>query len=289
MAAHETMQLSNILSDLRNVGSDGVTKTASARSSGASQVPQARDELLAVLGEVNMSSKTAAAAPQNSAVAAVEKIASDLATGESAAIEKEAHFYGSAIADGFMSRIGQYEQASGGVKTASGGGIPTEAEFEKFAAENPELTKQAMDLGYRDGRAQVQELEKTAFAQGYNDTVAQIGELSKTAAGREKLAQVASQVRGDDMQKVAVELDAWSKTAEGAEAMPYVRQGYQDTTEKIAEAMPYVQQGYQDTTEKIAEANRGYAEAATEINKIASVCFNNGFNQTVGLLQNLSA
>jgi hypothetical protein len=271
MADHETMKLSNILADLRNVRSDGVTKTASADSPSASKVPQARDELLTVLREVDMSSKTAEAQPQNSAVDAVEKIASDLATGESAAIEKEAHLYGAALADGFMSRLGQHEQAAPGAKTASAGSVPTEDEFEKFAAANPDLTKQAMDLGYRDGMNQVQSLKKTAFDQGYNDSTAWIAEQSKTAAGRAKLARAASSTHDGGMQKIASDLDTWSKTAEGAEAMPFVTQGYQETHQKIA------------------EAKKGYAEAATEINKLAHSYHEAGFNQTVALLQNMSA
>lgn len=263
----EPMKLNNILADLKNVGPAGIEKAAAAPEAETPSVNDARGELLAALQDVDLSEKTAApAAEAQSAVEGVRKIASDMATSEAAALQKEAEFYGAAVADGFMARLGQYENAAPVTKVASDG-VPTDADFEKFAAENPGLTKQAMELGYRDGQNQVEMLKQAAYEQGYADTLVQIEELSKTAEGQEVLRQIAAEIEGQDQVKVASELEKWAQTEEGREAMPIVRQGYQDTMEKLSA----FQQGYQDT--------------ANEINKIASDTFARGFNDTIAVLQ----
>jgi hypothetical protein len=56
--------------------------------------------------------------------------------------------------------------------------------FEKFAAENPDLVKQAMDLGYRETREKLAAAAQDAYSEGYTKTAAVI----KTAA--EHCAQV---------------------------------------------------------------------------------------------------
>ena len=49
-----------------------------------------------------------------------------------------------------------------------------DASFEKFAAENPDLVKEAADLGFATTMGQLEKLAEAAYAQGWNSTVQQI-------------------------------------------------------------------------------------------------------------------
>lgn len=251
----ETMKLNDILSDLQNIGSSGVEKTAQAAPPAGQNVNNARSELVNALDSAMSTPKTASVAGDQTPVTdKVIKIASDLANSEGEALTKEAHVYGVAMADGFMERIGTYQEAAGNVKVASTGNA--EQDFEKFAAENPELTKQAVELGYLHGKQQIEQLKQASFQQGHSDGAAQIQELSQTPEGREKLAAIAQELGIDGQEKVAEDASAfekWAATPEGQEAMPHVE--------------------------------RGYADTATEINKLASETFDRGYNDTIRLLQ----
>lgn len=123
--------------------------------------------------------KTASAA---SPVEDLTKIAADLSKAEHEAITKEAQLYGAALCDGFMARASQYKEAAARVapspatsvaKTAAVAG-GTDEGFEKFAAENPELVKEAAELGYASTVAQLEKLAEAAYAKGWNTTVQQI-------------------------------------------------------------------------------------------------------------------
>lgn len=256
----EVMKLKDILSDLQNVGSSGMDKTAEVRKN-AVPVSTAKDELVAALNDATSAQKTASENAGEPVTDKLVKVAEDLATSEGEALVKEAHIYGAAVADGFMSRIGQYENAAGNTKVAS-----EEQTFEKFAEENPEITKQAVELGYQHGKLQIEQLKQAAFQQGYTDASAQINELSQTKEGQEKLAAIAQEMQGEQ-EKTASDLEKWAATPEGQKAMPHV------------------QTGYQETVEKLAEIDRGYREAAVEINKIASETFERGYNDTIKLLR----
>ena len=259
----ETMKLNDILSDLQNVGSSGMEKTAENAHAAGQTVKTARSELVQALDNAMATPKTAAVGDPTPVVEKVTKIASDLADSEGEALTKEAVLYGAAVADGFMARIGQYEQV--GTKTASA--ADGEQDFEKFAAENPEITKQAVELGYLHGKAQIEQLKQAAFESGYTDANADIEKLSQSDEGREKLAAIAEELEGKGHNKVASELEKWAATPEGQEAMPYVKLGYDETMEKLAA----VEQGYSDT--------------AGEINKLAEDVFVRGYNDTIKVLQ----
>lgn len=219
----ETMKLQDILSDLQNIGGSGVEKTAAQNTPPAGQtVKTARSELVEALDSAMTTPKVAEVVDATPMTDKVIKIASDLANSEGEALTKEAHIYGAAVADGFMARIGQYEQAAGNTKVASAG--EEEQDFEKFAAENPELTKQAVELGYLHGKTQIEQAKIASFNQGYTDGSAEIQELSKTAEGRVKLAQIAAEqtAASENQEKIAAE------TSE--------QRGYEDTI-RLLEAM----------------------------------------------------
>lgn len=247
------MELNEILTAIKGTQRNGMQKTASASSAKAPAPKTAQAQ-----AQLSQALKTALTPPQqtktaadnsNAAAPAIDtltKVASALANSDQEALIKEAQLYGAAVADGFMARIGQYEQAvmalPAQTKTASA--APTDAEFEKFAAENPELVKQAMEVGYRDGQQQIELLKQAAFTQGYNDARAQIIEAAKT--GKTKTAAAAAPAPAQD------DLDAQFKklaeTPEGREKLAAIKQGYDDTmTELTKMASETFDRGYQDT------------------------------------------
>lgn len=257
------MEIKNILADLQGLDDGGVEKTASASNDGhAVKTSTARDKLVSALDNVLSGGGEKTAAASAPATGELVKMASSLANSEGDALVKEAHVYGAAVADGFMARLGQYEQATQGMSTtkvASANGVPTEAEFEKFAQENPDLTKQAMELGYLHGKQQIEELKKLAFDQGYQDAEAEINELAKTAAGREKLAAISQELTKQAGYQPQNELEAaFNKLAETHEGQ-----------------------------EKLAAIRQGYADGMAEIEKTANDCFERGYNDTIRILQAL--
>lgn len=258
------MEIKHILADLQALDDGGVEKTASAENETPVKTSAARDKLMGALNDVlsDDSEKTAAASASAPATGELVKMAESLANSEGDALVKEAHLYGAAVADGFMARLGQYEHATQGMgttKVASADGVPTEAEFEKFAQENPDLTKQAMELGYHHGKQQIEELKKLAFAQGYADAESEINEMSKTAAGREKLAQIS-----DELTKTAA-IQQQNELGAAFNKLAETREGQ----------------------EKLAAIRRGYSDGMAEIEKTASDCFERGYNDTIRILRAL--
>ncbi len=164
------MELSQILNALSDEGqektaSENPTEGGSAAEGGLSA---ALDSALAATS-VEKTASVASSGPEND----LTKIASRLATAEQEALVKEAELYGAALCDGFMSRMGQYESHTGFGKTASANTV-TDASFTKFASENPALVKQAMELGYRETKAQLEKVAESAYHEGYEKTAAAI-------------------------------------------------------------------------------------------------------------------
>jgi len=196
--AKTTLKLNEILQDLKTVGSAGLEKTAGVQPQ-SKAVATARNELIGALNGAMTKTASAAPAPKQggAAVNQVLKIAGDLAASEQEALKKEAAFFGAAFMDGAIARLHQYEQATGNVKTASAP-VSAEAEFEKFAAENPELVREAVQLGYLHGKQQIEQIKQGALAQqnpgqikqaeeaqlvkaaqqGYQDTMQELTKLS---------------------------------------------------------------------------------------------------------------
>lgn len=158
-------------------------KTAAAKAAEKETVKTASDSRLsqaleAAISELNAGSEKTASAPGGaSPVDDITKIAARIATAEQEALKKEAELYGAALCDGFVTRMSQYERA-GVTKTASHSGPVNQQSFTKFASENPELVKQAMELGYRETKAQLEKVAQDAYAAGYQKTA----EAIKTAA-----------------------------------------------------------------------------------------------------------
>jgi hypothetical protein len=165
------MKLSDALGMIK-----GSEKTASAVAPSPSPTPgnDANERLKQALKEAT--APQAKTASESSPIADLTKIANDLSKAEHEALTKEAQLYGAALCDGFMARAAQYKEAADkavpAAKTAAAGGGHTD--FEKFASENPDLVKEAAELGYESTVLQLQKLASAAYDKGWNDTVEQI-------------------------------------------------------------------------------------------------------------------
>jgi hypothetical protein len=125
--------------------------------------------------------KTASEKAPASPVDDVMKVAEQLAGAEKEAALKEAQILGAAFADAAVARLGDWSKvASQMVATAPAvQAIPGNADFGKFAQQNPELVKQAAQLGYEAAKADLEKQAEDSYVQGYNDTV---DTIHKTAA-----------------------------------------------------------------------------------------------------------
>lgn len=169
------MKLSNALGLIK-----GGEKTASAGSPAPAPAPSssandAGERLKQALKEATAPEAQSKTASQSSPVEDLTKIAADLSASEHEAIKKEAAMYGAALCDGFMARAAQYKEAAARAtpaptKTAAA----NDESFEKFAAENPEMVKEAAELGYTSTSQQLEKLAEAAYAQGWNTGVQQI-------------------------------------------------------------------------------------------------------------------
>lgn len=265
-------ELNSILNSLKDIGGNGMQKTAATQST-AEKISAAEQDLVTALNSALASAneKTANRNDGNgkdaSATAELLKVASDLATADREGLMKEAELFGGAFADAVMQRLAQYDAAvlGEGEKTASDEGVTLE-EFEKWAQENPEEFQRNFEEGYKEAAATLQEAQRAeleklastpegrekiaAFEAGYNDTVAQLEKLASTPEGREKIAAF--------------------------------QQGYVDTMndlEKLASSP--------DGNEKIAALRAGYIHGAQMVEKLASDYYTRGYNDTVTLLQNM--
>ena len=173
------MKLSNALGLIKGgEKTASATAPAAAPSGSAASSNDAGERLKQALKEATApeATKTASA---SSPVEDLTKIAADLSKAEHEAITKEAQLYGAALCDGFMARAAQYKEAAAKAgpaptaKTAAAVAGGTE-DFEKFAAENPELVKEAAELGFTATMGQLEKLADAAYTKGWNVTVQQI-------------------------------------------------------------------------------------------------------------------
>lgn len=132
------------------------------------------DRLKQALAEAIAPAAQAKTASAPSPVADLTKIAADLSSAESDALIKEAQLYGAAVMDGIMARAAQYTEAAAKTAAALPAAPSSTETFDKFAAANPDLVKEAAELGYASTVAQLEKLNKLAEDKGWNDAVEQI-------------------------------------------------------------------------------------------------------------------
>lgn len=177
------MKLSDVLAKVSNSTAEKTAAAVPSTTPTVSTTPSndIADRLKVALKEATApdAQKTAAT---TSPVQDLVKIASDLSATEHDALVKEANLYGAAVADGFMLRLAQYNTASSQVAAAQP--TPTakvaaaDDSFEKFASENPEMVKEAAQLGYDSTMLQLQKLSQDAYDAGWNNTVAHVHKLA---------------------------------------------------------------------------------------------------------------
>lgn len=164
-------KLSTVLGTVKGNASE---KTASAGSLVTPSTNKTASDTAAVLkaalheataAPAATTEKKAASAP----IADLNKLASDAANSEHEALVKEAQLYGAAVADGFMARIAQYNDAAEKVASQAPQAAPPDTR---------QLEKQAADLGYQATLGQMDKLAGAAWSAGYNDTVKQIYTLA---------------------------------------------------------------------------------------------------------------
>jgi hypothetical protein len=183
------------LDESRQAENEGI-KTAAVSPAPAPSADALRSALQSVLSTEKTASAPAPAATE-SPVDGMLKLAEDLTNAEEEAMLKQAAVYGAAMCDGFMNRFSQYEQAAMATDTTKHAAalpspqqhddmleqIKTAAaspDFAKFAEANPDMVKEAFDLGYR---SQMDELIKTAqndFDQGYQDAMNEVHKVAST-------------------------------------------------------------------------------------------------------------
>ena len=175
------MKIDRILAGIRE--SQAAEKQASETTAApvAEKTASTQTALVSALNEALAPKDTkVASAPEASPVDDVMKVAQELAGAEKEAALKEAQILGAAFADAAVARLGDWSKtAAAMVAAAPVQAIPGNADFGKFAQQNPELVKQAAQIGYETAKADLEKQAEDSYVQGYNDTVETI---HKTAA-----------------------------------------------------------------------------------------------------------
>lgn len=169
------MKLSEALSRISGGSTEKTAATLSVVPAATSPSSDAGEKLKLALKEATApATVTKTAANTGSPVADLTKIATDLSQAEHSALVKEAQLYGAAVCDGFMARAAQYTEAANATPSVTKTAAVNDGSFEKFASENPELVKEAAELGYNTTMGQLEKLAEDAYAKGWNDTVSYI-------------------------------------------------------------------------------------------------------------------
>jgi hypothetical protein len=202
------MELKDILNrlDKTTQANEGGVKTAGAQPT----TPIAPDALRDAVRNASGDGETkVASAPEEDTSAQLLKMASDLASAEDQALTKRASVLGAAMCDGFMTRFASYEEAAGAVapqaeKVAAAqeyhGDITVDMikqaaaspDFTKFAEDNPQLVKEAFDLGYQQTLGAMEKQAAAEYEQGYNETMATVHKIAAECyiQGETKIAQI---------------------------------------------------------------------------------------------------
>lgn len=186
------MKIDRILAGIRE--SQAAEKTASEKSATVSAPATAektasQTALVSAMNEalaVSAAEKTAAdkttVAPAASPVDDVMKVAQEIAGAEKEAAVKEAQILGAAFADAAIARLNEWNKTAAEMLAANPAAapvtVPAGTDFAKFAAQNPELVKQAAQLGYDKAKADLEKQAEESYIQGYNDTVETIHKVA---------------------------------------------------------------------------------------------------------------
>jgi hypothetical protein len=168
------MKIDRILAGIRE--SQAAEKQASEVPAApvAEKTASTHSALVSALNEALAPSvKVAAEAPTASPVNDVMKVAQEIAGAEKEAALKEAQMLGAAFADAAVARLGDWSKVASQMTAGASAvqAVPGNSDFGKFASANPELVKQAAQLGYEKAKADLEKQAEDSYIQGYNDTV----------------------------------------------------------------------------------------------------------------------
>lgn len=150
-----TQSIASILEDMNAAYAGTSEKTANVtETSQPESLAAARQRLETSLYDLTSGRSKTAAQNGDGSAQYLTKVAQDLAQMDMAATIKEAHVFGAAVFDGFISRANAYGNAGGATKTAS------YAQMEKIAAEE--------DMrGVRDALIKVAAASEDCFSRGF--------------------------------------------------------------------------------------------------------------------------
>ena len=200
----------------------------------------------------------------------LNKIAEEVLQAEEEAVVKEAHMYGAAVADGFMTRIASYQGAADEISP------PQVADM--HAQQESQYTEKQAEDAYSAGVALVEKTAATlAYNAGYSDVI------SAAEAEQEKLAAEANaqparlQFAESLLAAAPTEAVATEKTAEELHI-----EGYIATMEKTASMLK--EAGNIEAVEALEKTafDQGYEDAMV---KIAGSAFDQGYNDFSVMLQ----
>lgn len=178
------MKLSHVLSAVKGAGSEKTASAAPVKTEEKAVTSTEAALKTAVEEALTSANKPAEKQAASTPVADVEKIASQVVASDNEALLKEAKVYGAAVADGFMERLSQYNEAA--EKLAAQNPTPAapaktaavDNSFDKFAAENKEIVQDAFALGHQTASDQMQKLASAAYNKGYDEATDAIYKLA---------------------------------------------------------------------------------------------------------------
>lgn len=157
-------RLADVLGALNPTKTDSGEKTAQVSSPNSAPTTTLSEIKTALDSALSGQDKTAQVnAANNSTVQELEKVAKELVAADDARLQKEAEMWATVAANTFMERLGHFNNAA--VKVA-GSLEHTDQDFQKFASENPEMVKEAHDLGYQKTAMQLNALKQAAYERG---------------------------------------------------------------------------------------------------------------------------
>lgn len=173
--------INDILQDLNGLADNSSTKVASAADE-PNEIAQKRQALTSALEGVQPQYQDkVASAPDASATAALEKVASDLADAEQTMTLKEAQLYGAAVFDGFVARANQYAAGAPQQKVASA----------QAPAYDGSSIKLASELGYAEAENALNQLIGQEKQAQYNNAKYAAAEDQRgVIAAMEKIAEL---------------------------------------------------------------------------------------------------
>jgi hypothetical protein len=167
------MKIDRILAGIRDTQAAEKKASETPVPAVAEKTASTQTALVAALNDALAPKDTkVASASEASPVDDVMKVAQELAGAEKEAAVKEAQILGTAFADAAIARMAEWNKTAAQMVTAAPvQAVQGNSDFGKFANANPDLVKQAAQLGYEKAKADLEKQAEDSYVQGYNDTV----------------------------------------------------------------------------------------------------------------------